>query len=155
MIKRIIIEGADQQGKTTLCNVLQDKLGWDIRHFGKPFDGFDFVKDYLLPKDTISDRNFLSEVVYSKVQDRVSRAQPTLLCNLMQDTLLILLDREDDFVFDGERSEAYSQEDIEKAISIYRTAFKKLTINKIKLNPNSEVYDSRVQSIIESINGSI
>lgn len=155
MIKRIIIEGADQQGKTTLCNLLQEKLGWNVLHFGKPFEGFDFVKDYLLPKDTISDRNFLSEVVYSKVQGRISRAQPTLLCNLMQDTLLILLDREDDFVFDGERSEAYSQEDIEKAIRFYRDEFKELKMEKMRLNPNCPDYPIHVQSIIDLANGSI
>lgn len=155
MIKRIIIEGADQQGKTTLCNLLQEKLGWCVMHFGKPYEGFDFIADYALLEDTISDRNFLSEVVYSRVQGRISRAQPTLLCNLFKDTLLILLDREDDFVFDGSRSEAYSQEDIEKAIGFYRDEFMKLKMEKMRLNPNCPDYQIHVQSIIDLANGNI
>lgn len=157
MIKRIIIEGADQQGKTTLCNLLQEKLGWDVMHFGKPFEGFDFIKDYKLPEHTISDRNFLSEVVYSRVNNKKSRAASILLCNMFKrdDTLLILLDRDKDYVFDGSREEAYDEASIKLAIYYYREEFNKLTLNKVRLNPNGANYDLHIQSIINSANDNI
>jgi thymidylate kinase len=157
MVKRIIIEGADQQGKTTLRDELANALGWCTTHYSKPFEGFDFVTDYLLPENTISDRNFLSEVVYSKVNGKPSRAQASLMCNLFSrdKTLLILMDREEDFVFDTERLEDYSLENIEKARNLYRVEFDKLNINKIKLNPNSSEYENQVQSIIDSINDNL
>jgi thymidylate kinase len=157
MIKRIIIEGADQQGKSTLCALLHEKLGWNIVHYGKPKEGFNYILDYLLPENTISDRNFLSEVVYSKVKNRLSKARPMLLSNLFtrDKTLLILLDREHDFIFDNTRHEEYSYRNIQKAISIYRDVYNNVNMDKVKLNPNSCLYDSQVQSIIDKINGSI
>lgn len=157
MIKRIIIEGADQQGKTTLCNKLQEALGWNVMHFGKPHEGFDFVKDYRLPEHTISDRNFLSEVVYSRINSKKSRAATTFLCNMFKHdgTLLILLDREKSFVFDGSREEAYDEAAIKLAIYYYREEFNKLNIEKMRLNPNCPDYAIHVQSIINLANESI
>jgi thymidylate kinase len=157
MIKRIIIEGADQQGKSTLCNLLHKELGWDIKYFGKPFDGFNFVEDYMLNNYTISDRNFLSEVVYSKIRGEKSRAQATLLCNIFKQsgTLLVLLDRGDDYVFDDSRHEDFTQHDIHKAIKIYREEFPKLDMEKMVLNPNCQDFSIHVQSIIDLANGSI
>lgn len=157
MIKRIIIEGADQQGKSTLCKILQKELNWDVVHFGKPSEDFDFIKGYMIPENTISDRNFMSEIVYSKVVGRQSRAAMTLLSNVFKhnDTLLILLDRENDFIFDESRKEDYNKFEIMDAILIYREEFKKLNMEKMKLNPNSPDYLTKVQSIIDLINEDI
>jgi deoxyadenosine/deoxycytidine kinase len=152
MIRRIIIEGADQQGKTTLCNALAKELGWDIVHFGKPAAEFDFLRGYNISEKTISDRSFLSEVVYSRINDRVSRAQPVFLCNKFRisDTLLIMMDREDSFIFDEDRHEDYEKDQIMMAISLYRAEFKKLNMEKMILNPNCESFDGQVKSIINA-----
>jgi thymidylate kinase len=157
MIKRIIIEGADQQGKTTLREILAEKLGWNVMHFGKPYEGFDFIKDYRLPEHTISDRNFLSEVVYSRINGKKSRAASTFLCNMHKHdgTLFILMDREKDFVFDNTREEAYDEAAIKLAIYYYREEFLKLNIEKMRLNPNCPAFDKHVQSIIDLVNDSI
>jgi hypothetical protein len=157
MIKRIIIEGADQQGKTTLREILAEKLGWNVMHFGKPREDFDYIRDYRLPVHTISDRNFLSEVVYSRIDNRKSKAASTLLCNVHRndDTLLILMDREKDFVFDSSREEAYDEAQIKLAVYYYRQEFDKLNIKKLRLNPNCPAFESHVQSIIEMANESI
>ena len=157
MIRRIIVEGADQQGKTTLCKLLQEKLGWEIIHYGKPTEDFDFMTGYKLPVFTISDRNFLSEVVYSKVNGKQSRAAITLQSNIHKhdETLLILLDREDHWVFDRKRHEDYKESDIVFARSIYQDEFKKVNMEKMRLNPNCEDYMKHVQAIIDLANDSI
>lgn len=157
MIKRIIVEGADQQGKSTLCKLLSEKLGWNIIHFGKPTAEFDFLRGYDTKEKTICDRSFMSEIVYSKVNELVSRTSMTFQCNKAKiaDTLLIMMDREKFFVFDSKRHEDYKKEDIEKAIEFYRTVFNKMNMEKMVLNPNSDTYEHEVQSIIDYINDSI
>jgi nicotinamide riboside kinase len=154
MIRRIIVEGADQQGKSTLCKLLSEELGWKVIHYGKPNADFDFTTGYKLPENTISDRNFLSEIVYSKVVDRIPRAAMMLQCNIHKhdDTLLILLDREEHFKFDSNRSEDYDQGQILKAIGLYRKEFGRLNMEKMKLNPNSENYSQVINLILNSIN---
>ena len=159
MVQRIIVEGADQQGKSTLCKFLSDKLGFNVVHFGKPSEDFDYIKDYLVPPKTICDRSFLSEVVYSKIIGRHCLAPQTLLCNILekQNTLVILLDRGDDFVFDSTRKEDYTEKEIRATISWYRLVFNQIEIrNKMKLNPNSPLYNSIIEQIVIDIqNGNL
>ncbi len=156
MIKRIIVEGADQQGKTTLCQHLCKQLGWPIIHFGKPTEDFDFLKDYFTPDNTICDRSFLSEVVYSKINNRPSLAPHHALQTIMKgDTLLILMDRQDYFYFDDMRHEEYSKMQIINAINIYREEYEKIFLDKVLLNANSFFYNEEVQQIIDRINGNL
>lgn len=138
MIKRIIIEGADQQGKTTLCKFLSKELEWPIVHFGKPPYNFNFLTDYVVPVNTISDRNFLSEVVYRKMQGMQPRVDLARMDYLFNDksTVLILVDREEHFKFDTERHEDFTLEQIEKAREIYREEFRGLRMMKIPFNIN-------------------
>lgn len=154
---RIIVEGADQQGKSTLCKILAEKLGWDIIHYGKPDEDFNFIDDYIIPDMTISDRNFLSEVVYSKVNGRKSRTSTTLMSNIFRSNgaLLILLDREESFKFDYTRPEEYSDEKVNQAIQYYREEFKHVNMEKMRLNPNSEDFDIHVKAIIELASDSL
>lgn len=154
MIKRIIVEGADQQGKTTLCNLLKEKLGYDVVHYGKPADDFDFHVDYFLQDNTISDRNFLSEIVYSRINNRESRIKgPEKLEQdfIDSETVLILMDRGPHFEFDNTRHEDYSQYDIAKAIGIYREEFKKLKLRKFQLNTNCNCFESNVDMLLQLI----
>lgn len=66
----IIVEGGDQQGKSTLVKKLQRHYGWPSIHFVKPKDEkFDHNSDYLMGSGLNScgllyDRSFLSEMAY-------------------------------------------------------------------------------------------
>jgi thymidylate kinase len=156
MIKRIILEGSDQQGKTTLANYLREQLGWEINHFGKPKENFNFFIDYITKPNVISDRNFLSEIVYSKINNKECRIKDVdLLQNALigYGTILIMLDRGAEFKFDKKRHEDYSKKDIEKAIEIYREEFTKLKMTKFIINPNCNCYESNVDIIINMIKG--
>lgn len=153
MYKRIIIEGADQQGKSTLCQMLAMRLGWKVIHFNMPNSKFDFFNGYFVGENTICDRSFLSEIVYSKIRGAIPRVQSFHICNRLskENTLIILMDREDSFVFDNYRKEEYSEEAIKKAIDLYKSEFTKLPMEKLHLNPNSDDYTTRVENLIKLI----
>lgn len=154
MFTRVIVEGADQQGKSTLCKILSEKLGWEVIHYGKPHKDFNFFADYLTAANTISDRNYLSEVVYSRIDGRGSRVihQHALEAQMKHvRTLMILVDRGTSFVFDKTRHEDYSDIDIAKAITIYREEFKKVNLVKVILNPNQLCTDSVIDMLVNVI----
>lgn len=138
-ITRIIVEGADQQGKTQICLTLSEITGWPIVHYGPPSQDFDFHDDYITPFFTISDRNFISEMCYSKLKGNVSRVvrPEDLLEELAPSTLFILADREDDYVF-HDRDELYSKDQILKVREIYRDFWEIFPARKIKINPTTE-----------------
>lgn len=138
----IIVEGADQQGKSELCKRLSSLTGYEIIHYGMPPDGFDFNDDYILGKGIIYDRNFLSERVYSKIRKENSRVPHPLELQLRfiaNNTLLILCDRESDFRFDADRYEEYKELEIEKARTLYRSEYKNLFMSKMRFNPNTDM----------------
>jgi len=142
MISNIIVEGADQQGKTTLCNFLGGKLGWDIKHFGMPPDEFDFHSNYVLPACTISDRNFLSEIVYSYIRGENSRIKDLhelQLEMISRGYLMILADRREDFQF-NDREEQYTEREIREARRLYRDQFKTVNLAKVVINVTTELY---------------
>lgn len=142
LIRNIIVEGSDQQGKSTMCKYLNEKLGWNVIHFGKPPLDFNFHSDYITDVNTISDRNFLSEIVYSNFRGnshRVVELKNLQDKMLVLDYLLILVDREDQFVFEN-REEDFSASQISKAIDIYRTEFENITFNKVRINPHTDMH---------------
>lgn len=68
---RIIIDGPDGAGKTTVVEQLADHYGCDIIHMTEK--GSKAIGDYLAKAhldNIVSDRSFLSEVVYSSVFKR-------------------------------------------------------------------------------------
>lgn len=70
---RIIVEGPDGAGKTTLVRQLADHFGCDILSLTEK--GSKRIEDYsdkAILNNIISDRSFLSEVVYSNVFERKS-----------------------------------------------------------------------------------
>lgn len=69
--KRIIIEGCDGTGKTTLCKLLADKYGLDIVHItSKDPNDFDFYKQTMRKSNVVYDRHFLGEMIYPKIYNR-------------------------------------------------------------------------------------
>ena len=74
---RIILEGADGTGKTTLANILAHKYGLDICHCTQhdPAD-FNFYRETMRKENVIWDRHTIGELIYPIVFDRVAKVTP-------------------------------------------------------------------------------
>lgn len=68
---KIILEGVDGAGKTTLARILADKYGLDICHCTQ-HDAADYVfyRQTLRKENVVWDRHTLGELIYPKVFDR-------------------------------------------------------------------------------------
>lgn len=74
----IIVEGAEQQGKSTICRLLNERLNIPIIHMNKNYGfingKFDYIESYFVDikdnKQVIFDRHYLSEIVYGKYFNR-------------------------------------------------------------------------------------
>lgn len=68
---KIILEGCDGSGKTTLAKILADKYGLDICHCTQ-FDAADytFYRQTLRKENVVWDRHTLGELIYPKVFGR-------------------------------------------------------------------------------------
>ena len=68
---KIILEGADGTGKTTLAKILANKYGLDIAHCTqRDAADYNFQRQTLRKEDIIWDRHVLSELIYPKVFGR-------------------------------------------------------------------------------------
>lgn len=74
---KIILEGCDGTGKTTLAKVLADRYHLDICHCTSedPKD-FDFYKQTARKENVIWDRHTIGELIYPKVFDRRPQISP-------------------------------------------------------------------------------
>lgn len=74
---KIILEGADGTGKTTLAKILADKYGLDICHCTQhdPAD-FNFYKETMRKENTVWDRHTIGELIYPIVFDRQAKVTP-------------------------------------------------------------------------------
>ena len=69
--KNIVVEGCDGTGKTTLCNKLAEKYGFDVVHVtSKDPNDFDFYRQTLRKANVVYDRHFLGELIYPKIYNR-------------------------------------------------------------------------------------
>lgn len=68
---RIILEGADGVGKTTLAKILADKYNLDICHCTQydPAD-YNFYRESVRKNDVIWDRHTLGELIYPTIFER-------------------------------------------------------------------------------------
>lgn len=68
---RIVIEGCDGTGKTSVAKILADHYGCDVVHMtGDDPKDFDFYWQSLRKNNVVYDRNVLGELVYPYVFDR-------------------------------------------------------------------------------------
>lgn len=69
---RIILEGCDGVGKTTLAKLLANEYGLDICHCGKsdPCD-YDFYRQSVRKDNVVWDRHTIGELIYPRVFERV------------------------------------------------------------------------------------
>lgn len=74
----LIIEGADNVGKTTIAKRLAERLGYEYRHEGPPPVGVDVVRYYLerMHDDVVQDRFHWGEIVYGALTDRGTTLRP-------------------------------------------------------------------------------
>jgi thymidylate kinase len=68
-IVRIIVEGPDCSGKSTLVNQLKNSLQWDSKslHHQQGDQFSRYLKEYALAEEVVLDRSHFSEEVYSKL----------------------------------------------------------------------------------------
>lgn len=71
---RIILEGADGTGKTTLAKILADKYGLDVCHCTQydPAD-YDFYRQSVRKNNVVWDRHTIGELIYPKVFSRYAK----------------------------------------------------------------------------------
>ena len=70
---KIIIEGCDGTGKTTLAKTLAEMYQLDVVHMtNRDSNTFNFYREALGKEDVVWDRNLIGEIVYPKVFNRQS-----------------------------------------------------------------------------------
>ena len=74
---RIILEGADGTGKTTLAKILADKYGLDICHCTQydPSD-YNFYKHSARKNNVVWDRHTIGELIYPEIFSRKPQIGP-------------------------------------------------------------------------------
>lgn len=71
---RILIDGCDGTGKTSVCEKLANKLGCNIVRLTHDGDrNFRAYSEAIIPDNMIHDRTFISEIIYPKYFGRASR----------------------------------------------------------------------------------
>jgi hypothetical protein len=143
----IIIEGAEQQGKSTFCKKIVDRLGLEVVHFGPPSKDFDFFAGYFKDIDErggpfIFDRSYVSELAYGKVFSR-NRITPELQERIearFNDLgyFLVLLELNLPWV---DRFETVTKEQNEKVKLAYRDVFQTLKIDKFIIKPDESALE--------------
>lgn len=74
---RIILEGADGTGKTTLAKILADRYGLDICHCTQDDPGdFPFYQQTLRKENVVWDRHTLGELIYPDIFGRQQKISP-------------------------------------------------------------------------------
>ncbi len=147
----IIVEGAEQQGKSTFCDKLSKRLNIEVIHMHKGYgfvDGkFDYSTGYFYDIDRrsgpfIYDRSYMSELTYGRIFKRNN-----ITLNILQDIesrfkdlgyFLVLLELNLSWI---DREETVTREQNEKVKEAYRDIFPQLKIDKFLINPTDEAIE--------------
>ena len=74
---RIVLEGVDGAGRTTLAKILADKYGLDICHCTQhDAADFGFYSQTLRKENVVWDRHTVGELIYPKIFDRKMQMSP-------------------------------------------------------------------------------
>lgn len=144
----IILDGADQSGKSTLAERLGKLIQTNYYHYDPPKNVHDWVKEYtkFLKYETkdakvLVDRCYLSEMVYGPIfrtHSGVDSVAKMEIENILQERkyIYVLCHREDfgEHNFDY-RNELYDFEGIMKARDSFVNEFEKVNLPKIRVNP--------------------
>ena len=147
----IIVEGAEQQGKTTFCDKLSRRLGIEIVHMHKGYgfiDGkFDYFSGYFYdidrrPGPFIYDRSYFSELAYGQVFGRKNITHEIL--HGIEERFsklgyfLVLLELNRPWI---DRDETVTKEQNDRVKQAYRDIFPTLNIDKFLINPTDEAVE--------------
>jgi thymidylate kinase len=93
---RIILEGCDGTGKTTLAKKLQERYGIDYVHVNRQDPtSYEFYNQTLSKTDVIWDRHFIGEMIYPTVFKRKPNLRmadfESLLTKARQEKVVILI----------------------------------------------------------------
>lgn len=92
---KIILEGCDGTGKTTLAKKLQDKYGIDYVHVTRNDPStFEFYSQTMFKTNIVWDRHFIGEMIYPTVFNRkgnLRMAQFEILLELARSEKIVIL----------------------------------------------------------------
>lgn len=150
--KILIIEGADQQGKTEVARYMSQRTGYRIKHFGSPKENFNFYADYFVDDYTICDRSYISEIAYSLLDGRPCRVKEVVLLGewMRERAIVIWVDRHTDFVFE-QRDEKYTEGEILEVREIYRTIMPMLPFEPFCVNPSDKSFNTLLSYIADKL----
>ena len=144
----IIIEGAEQQGKSTFCRKLNEKLGIEVIHMHKGYgfidSRFDYESGYFFdidrrPGPFIYDRSYMSELTYGKVfkRDNITPEIQARVEDRFRELgyFLVLLELNNPWIH---REETVTREQNERIKEAYREVYPTLKIDKFIINPSTD-----------------
>jgi len=140
----IIVEGAEQQGKTTFCKKLQERLGIEVIHYGPAAKDYDYFNGYFVDIDQrggpfVFDRSYISELSYGKVFSRnnITTEIKDKIESKFSDLgyFMILLELNRPWIG---REETVTKEQNEKVKVAYREIYPTLNIDKFIIEPNEQ-----------------
>ena len=145
----IIVDGAEQTGKSTFCRRLAEKLGYELVHMHKGYgfvDGvFDYVSGYFYDIDRnpdlsfVYDRNYLSELAYGGMFERgniTPEVQARIEQRFAQLGYVVVLCHYDGGWID--REETITREQNELVAKHFESAYNSVTLPKIKVCPRRD-----------------
>lgn len=113
---KIILEGCDGTGKTTLAKILADRYGLDICHCTQDDPGdYEFYRQTLRKENVIWDRHTLGELIYPKVfgrDQKISSEDARLLMHYAKEEGVTVLVLTTDIKSIHNRIDARGDEDI-------------------------------------------
>jgi len=141
----IIVEGAEQVGKSTFCQKLREWLDLDLVHMHKDYgfvEGkFDYFKSYFHDIDKqdepiVFDRHYVSELAYGRLFDRDNiddkiKAQIETKLRDLGYIIVLLVPRAGAWL---DREEMITSEQNELVSQYFDEAYEDLRVTKIKVN---------------------
>lgn len=147
---RIIIDGNDGVGKSTLAKKLQKDLGIKsyIHLSGDDPRDYTFYRQILRKRNVIFDRSFLDERIYSEVLGReplISESEELALINYVKSSgIYVIICTSPEHIYKGDEFE-----EIVKQKELINSRFKQLVKehNFTKFNTRTDDYKKLVESI--------
>jgi hypothetical protein len=140
----IIVEGAEQSGKSTLSRHLADTLGFELVHYGPAPIDFDYYSGYFRdiesrPGGYIYDRSYVSELVYgslfrrnnidAQLQQKIERRFSEL------GYVFVLCHWDGDWI---DREETVTQDQNRTVAATYDRVFESISLPKLRLCPRRD-----------------
>ena len=125
---KIIIEGVDRIGKTTLANKLIEKYNCDYLHFTRhdPRD-FEFYSQTMRKENVIHDRHFIGEMIYPEVFNRKNELSVVdfyrLFAKSKDENVLIIVMYTSDLAILDQRMDTEEYEEIRQQYKIINEKF--------------------------------